>query len=64
MWLEWMNDFYEQTDKFEVTLDYLATKDIEMYNVLYNDKPILDYTKLTLLEKILYKIRGVLCEKL
>lgn len=61
MWLEWMNDFYQQTDKFEVTLDYLATKDIEMYNALYNDKPILDYTKLTLLEKILYKIRGGKC---
>lgn len=34
MWLEWMKDFYEQTDKFEVTLDYLATKDIEMYNIV------------------------------
>lgn len=56
-----MNDFYEQTDKFEVTLDYLATKDIEIYNVLYNDKPILDYTKLTFIEKILYKLRGGKC---
>lgn len=44
-------------EMYNKTMELWAEKDIDIYNDIHNDNPILDYTKITWLDRIIYKLK-------
>lgn len=47
----------EDFEIYKITMDLWAEKDIDIYNSIHNNNPILDYTRITWLDRIIYKLK-------